>query len=170
VPDRRDGDHIRPLIREIHARRGRPTVVALSTSQVQTVVDRLYYDIDDDRVEVRLLLGRAATTASAAGAQIVAALQLPYIASHSWDDLLAEIDERSVSRREFVVVADAADLLRDEDPDKWRELVWSMCGGPYCLGGGWQSVVLIDEPLRWEQSRFGGVAGARAAVERLFAA
>jgi hypothetical protein len=117
-------------------------------------------------VEVRLVLGRACRTAHQAVPQIVAALQLPYHASRGWADLLAALSDREASRREVVVVADAADLLRDEELDVWRELVRSLVTPFQCLGGGWQTLVLVDSTHGWASSQFGSPAGAEAAAAR----
>jgi hypothetical protein len=115
-------------------------------------------------VHVRLVLGQACRTAHQAVPHLVAALQLPYAASRGWSDLLEALSDREVSRQEVVVVADAADLLRHEDLDTWRELVRSLFTPYLCLGGGWQTLVLVDSTDRWARSRFGSAADAEAAA------
>lgn len=119
---------------------------------------------DHREVHVRLVLGQACRTAHQAVPHLVAALQLPYAASRGWSDLLGALSDRAASRREVVVVADATDLLRHEDLDTWRELVRSLITPYLCLGGGWQTLVLVDDAGRWAHSRFGSAAEAEAAA------
>jgi len=123
-------------------------------------------DLSDDhrQVQVRLVLGRACRTVHRAVPHLVAALQLPYSASRGWSDFLEAMDDRAGTLREFVIVVDAADLLRDEDLDAWRELVSSLSMPYMCLGGGWRTLVLVDSAVGWELSRFGSAAGAEAAA------
>ncbi len=123
-----------------------------------------YLDEGNHTVETRLVLGSACTTAARAVDQFVAALQLPYRAARGWLDLFDALGDRSVSLREIVIVADAADLLRHEEPELWYELAANLHARPRCLGGGWSTVVLIDMSFRWDQSRFGSAAAAEAAA------
>jgi hypothetical protein len=134
---------------------------------VDAIRDRALDLSDGHReVRVRLVLGRACRTVHQAVPHLVAAFQLPYVASRGWSDLIEALDDRATSRREVVVVADAADLLCHEDLDTWRELVRSLFTPYLCLGGGWQTLVLVDSDGGWALSRFGSAAGAEAAATR----
>lgn len=140
----------------------------LGPDHLQPLLDRLDLEIDDERVTLSLVLGAACTTAARTVDQFVTAMRLPYAASRGWADLLEHLGDRSVSRREYVIVADAADLLRFEEPGLWHRLMFEVAAGPFCLGGGWTTLVLIDDGYNWSRSRFGSAAGAeRAAKERL---
>src|SRR5512142_3353524 len=102
-------------------------LVALELPEVEfpgyrQLMNHLLMTLDDD-TELRLVLGRACTTAAKAIDQLVAALQLPYEAARGWGDLLDELGNQPVSPPVCVVVADATDLLRHEDRDLWRDLV-----------------------------------------------
>jgi hypothetical protein len=135
----------------------------LPAGQIQSLVDRV--DLESDH-EVRLVLGAACTTAAKAIDHLVGALQLPYDATRGWIDLLDSVGDRPAALRRTVIVADAAELLKHEDQDRWRELVHQLHGGPHCLGGGWSTVALVDDPWRWKQSWFGSAAAAQAAAAR----
>jgi hypothetical protein len=147
---------------------GQPIAVELHADRVQALayqteieIDLTYQPGDIIRPEtVRLVLGSAATTCMKAVDQFVAALQLPYAASRGWAELIEEIGDRSTGNRQLVLIADAGQLLKYEDRDRWRELVRALYGGPHCLGGGWTSVVLLDDEYGWERSRFGSAAAA----------
>lgn len=139
----------------------------LGADHLQPLLDRLDLEIEE-RVTLSLVLGGACTTAARTVDQFVTAMRLPYAASRGWADLLDHLGDRPVSRREYVLVADAADLLRFEEPELWYRLLFEVAAGPFCLGGGWTTVVLVDDGYGWSRSRFGSAAGAeRAAKERL---
>ncbi|MET7397070.1 hypothetical protein ABZS66_26650 [Dactylosporangium sp. NPDC005572] len=122
--------------------------------------DDLLGELRRSDVAVRMVLGGACTTAARTVDQLSVALQLRFAASRGWGDLLDEFGERPVSAREIVVVVDACDLLRHEEPELWGELLTLLRDGPRCMGGGWTTVVLLDDPYRWEQSRFGSPEAA----------
>ncbi|GIJ71096.1 barstar family protein [Virgisporangium ochraceum] len=147
--------------------RGDVLALELAPDHLQPLLDRLDWEIDDDRVTCRLVLGAACTTAARTVEQFVAAMQLPYAASRGWADLLDHLGDRAVNRREYVVVADAADLLRHEDPGLWHRLVRDLAAGPFCLGGGWTTLVLVDDAYSWSCSRFGSAVGAERAARDL---
>ncbi|WP_433475626.1 hypothetical protein ACQPZP_00490 [Spirillospora sp. CA-142024] len=136
--------------------RGRLAAVDLSGDESWELVNRLDIVLDlvlgDARgcADARLVLGSACTTATKAVEQFVTALQLPYDAARGWGDFLEHLGERPASARSYVVVADACDLLKHEDYDRWRELVERLCSGPSCMGGGWSTLVLADHELMWE--------------------
>jgi hypothetical protein len=129
-------------------------MVALNSSaeRVWPLVQRL----DDvlDSADVRLVLGSACTTAMKAVQQFVAALQLPYAAAQSWTEFVKHLDNRPASRQQCIVVADACRLLKHEDHEVWRELTEALHSGPHCLGGGWSTLVLLDEETAWEEWAF----------------
>jgi hypothetical protein len=130
----------------------------------QALLDHLAEILDAD-VEVRMVLGRACTTAARAIDQFVAALQFPYEAARGWNDFLAEFGERPVSPPLCVVVADAADLLKHEDPDLWSDLVSRVYHPRSCMSHP-NTLVLADFPYRWERSMFGSAAAAEKAGNR----
>ncbi|MGK5558401.1 barstar family protein [Actinomadura kijaniata] len=158
------GDRIDALVERVLDERGKMMALEVSGPEVDQFVWRLDAALDGafghitSDVRVRMVLGSACTTAAKAVDQIVAALQLPYPAARGWGDLLDALGDRPVSRRECVVVADASELLRHEDHDRWRELVDTLRGGPYCLGGGWSTLVLADHRFAWERWVFRSVA------------
>jgi hypothetical protein len=137
----------------------------LDSDLVQPFLDRVDLDLDEDRTTVRLVLGAACTTAARAVDQFVAALQLPYPATRGWEDLLDYLGDGSASRRMYVVVADAAGLLRYEETDVWHGLVAGVKSGPHCLGGGFTTLVLLDGDHEWSSSRFGSAAATEEAAK-----
>lgn len=137
---------------------GRPVAVDLSAEDAWELVTRLDSALDADGVQTRMVLGAACPTTTEAIAQFVTAMQLPYRASRSWEDFLGELGERPVSQRQCLVVTDACALLRHESFDRWRELVGGVCGGPYCMGGGWTTLVLADREPAWREWVFRSAA------------
>ncbi|MGP4027893.1 DUF6416 domain-containing protein [Actinomadura sp. 3N407] len=121
---------------------------SLSTDQVQPFIRRLKDTMDD--TDVRMVLGSACTTAARAVQQFVAALQLPYKAAAGWQEFLDQLDDEPASRRLCVVVTDACQMLKHEDADIWHEAVKSLHGGPHHLGGGWSTLVLVDDASAWD--------------------
>ncbi len=127
----------------------------------QELLDHLAVILDLD-TEVRLVLGRACATAARTIEQFVAALQLPYGSAASWEEFLREMGGgRPVWPPECVLVAEAADLLKDEDA-LWHGLVRSSCHPPSCLGQP-KTLVLADRRDRWERSAFGSAMAAEEA-------
>ncbi|XRQ03869.1 DUF6416 domain-containing protein [Actinomadura welshii] len=124
----------------------------LSTEQVQPFIQHLEDTTDD--AEVRMVLGSACTTAARAVQQFVAALQLPYTAAGGWREFLDALGDRPASLRECVVVTDACEMLKHEDPDLWHEAVKALHGGPHHLGGGWTTLVLADDQDAWDNWAF----------------
>jgi hypothetical protein len=165
-------DPLEALAEEVAGVHGRPVMVALGGEDVWELVRRLSsvrgHDINS---EVRMVLGSACTTATRAVEQFVTALEMPYAASHGWADFFDQLGERGVAARQYLVVADASSLLKYEDYERWKELVEYVCGGPYCLGGGWTTLVLADYAHRWDDWVFQAAAEAappgRRAVLRL---
>jgi hypothetical protein len=161
-------DDLNSLAARIIAVRGGVVVPELSDHRYldhQAVIDRVRR-LPDDEVDVRLVLGSASTTAAKAIDQFVAALQLPYEAAQGWGDFIGSFGERTGSGQQYVIVADAAELLKHEDVDLWRELIGAVCKVPSCLLPGWTTLVLADQPYRWTHSRFGTAAAAQAAASR----
>ncbi len=140
----------------------------LSAEDLQPLIDRVDAEIDDgiyvDRTKVRMVLGAACTTAARAVDQFVVAQQLPYPATRGWEDMLDHMFDRIVSRRQFVFVADAGDLLRYVESDVLHRLVSQVKSGPHCLGGGFTTVILVDDDHGWSTSRFGSAAATEAAA------
>jgi hypothetical protein len=161
-----DDDALQALAVRVAAARGLVVAVELSPDRFQGFTDELERIGFAAEADVRLVLGAACTTAARAVEHLVGVLQLPYDATRGWQDMLSAIGDRAASLRQYLVVADAADLLRHEDQDRWHELVGELRGGPSCLGGGWSTLVLADHPWRWEDSWFRSAGGAQAAAER----
>jgi hypothetical protein len=152
------------LIERVTSRKGQAYAVELGAHRLQDLLDRVELTDAEADVDVRLALGAACTTASRTVDQFVAALQLPYAASRGWEDMFYQLGEGGTSRRRYVFVADAGELLRHEEPELWHRLVDDVRGGPYCLGGGWTTVVLVDDEYGWSRSRFGTAADAEEAA------
>jgi hypothetical protein len=116
----------------------------LTAAQLQTFVDDLplAHPSAYDDVEVRLVLGAACATRSATVQQLVAALHLPYRAAASWEHLLDALTDRPAALRECVVVADP-DMVLPDDAAGREEVLHHLHGGPYCLGGGFGTLVLL---------------------------
>ncbi|XVQ06466.1 hypothetical protein ACQP1W_27835 [Spirillospora sp. CA-255316] len=153
-------DPLEVLAEEVAGVHGRPVVVDLGGEDVWKLVLRLHALRGHDfNSEIRMVLGSACTTAARAVEQFVTALELPYAASQGWTDFFDQLGERGVGARQYLVVADASSLLKYEDYERWKELVERICGGPYCLGGGWTTLVLADAAYRWDDWMF------RATVE-----
>jgi len=148
-----------PDVAALAAARGRLRVLA-RPGAVDPLVDGLRDTVDGD---VRLALGRACTTATRAVEHLTGVLQLPYAATRGLGDFLDALGDRPSAERRWLVVADAAELLRHEEHEVWLDLVRDLFGGPHCLGGGWSTLVLVDDPYGWERSRFGTAAAAEAA-------
>lgn len=150
-------DRLDVLVEQIVGRRGRVLAVELSGEDASELVTRLDIALDDARggAEVRMVLGAACTTAAKAIEQFTSALQLPYQASRGWTDFLERLGDRPVSVRQCVIVSDACRLLAYEDCDRWQELVSDLHGGPYCMGGGWSTLILADHRTGWEHWTFG---------------
>ncbi|GIJ60215.1 hypothetical protein [Virgisporangium aurantiacum] len=148
------------VIRRVSSRKGRAYAVELGAH----LLEDLRYEMQFTDADVRLVLGAACTTAARAVDQFVAALQLPYPASRGWEDMFHQLGEGGTSRRRYVFVADAGELLRHEEPELWYRLVADVRGGPYCLGGGWTTVVLVDDEYGWSRSRFGTATAAEDAA------
>ncbi|MFB4320009.1 hypothetical protein [Actinomadura sp. 21ATH] len=154
------GESIEDLVARVTAERGTMITAVVPAYRVDVLVQRLEMVLDaafggaGPDVEVRLVLGSACTTAARAVDQFVAALRLPYAAARGWGDFTDALGDRPASLRECVVVADAARLLEHEDRDLWRELVSRLHGGPHCLGGGWNTLVLADDEYAWQEWAF----------------
>jgi hypothetical protein len=158
-------DRLAAIARRVSMERGEVYAVEVAGDEVPELVNRLRSAFADE-VDVRVVLGTACTTAIRAVEQIVAALQLPYPATRGWADLLAHLDDRPAALRRCVVVADAAELLKHEDLDRWRELIARLHSEPDGLGGGFGTLVLADHELMWAQSTFDAAAGAQEAAGR----
>lgn len=126
-------------------RKGEVLAFRLSLDQVQPFIGRLQHTAD-----VRMVLGSACTTAARAVQQFTAALQLPYDAASGWSDFLGQLGERAAALRQCVVVTDACQMLKHEDTDLWHEAVHALHSGPHCLGGGWSTLVLVDDTYGWD--------------------
>jgi hypothetical protein len=146
----------------IVAARGRVHALDLAAWESSSLIERISWAAGDG-VNVALVLGAACTTATKAVDQFVAALQLPYSAARGWADFLESLGNRASALRQIVVVADAAQLLKHEDVERWQELVAELRDGPRCMGGGWNTLALVDHEVMWAQSVFGSSAGAQAA-------
>lgn len=96
--------------------------------------------------------------------QFAAALQLRYGAARTLGEFCDSVGERSAAYRQCVIVADAADLLAGESEGLWRVLVQELFSGPHCMGGGWSTLVLVDDRDAWEKSLFGSAANAQRAA------
>lgn len=138
---------------------GELVALTASAEEVGPLVQRL----DDvlDGADVRMVLGSACTTALKAVQQFVAALQLPYPAARGWTEFLEHLGERPASLRQCIVVTDACRLLKHEDYDVWRELTGTLRGGPYCLGGGWFTLALVDDEYSWQKWTHGPLSEVR---------
>ncbi|MGI5179033.1 hypothetical protein ACQEVZ_22135 [Dactylosporangium sp. CA-152071] len=163
--DEIDDDALRGLVARIAAARGKVVAVELPPDRFQGLVDELRVAAYEDEADVRIVLGAACTTAARTVEHLAGVLQLPYAASRGWLDMLEAVGDRAASLRQCLVVADAADLVRHEDEDRWHELVGALFGGPYCLGGGWNTIVLADHPWRWEGTPFRSAAQAQERAE-----
>jgi hypothetical protein len=156
------------LVERVTSRKGQAYGVELGAHQLQDLLDRVELTETEPgahaETDVRLVLGAACTTAARTVDQFVAALQLPYAAGRSWEDMFHQLGEGGTGRRRYVFVADAGELLRHEEPELWHRLVDDVRGGPYCLGGGWTTVVLVDDEYGWSRSRFGTAAAAEEAA------
>jgi hypothetical protein len=159
-------DELAGLVERVSSRKGQAYAVELGAHRLQDLLHRIELtDVEPGGdVDVRLALGAACTTAARTVDQFVAALQLPYPASRSWEDMFDQLGEGGTSRQLYVFVADAGELLRHEEPELWHRLVDGVRGGPYCLGGGWTTLVLVDDEYGWSRSRFGTAAGAEEAA------
>lgn len=138
------------LADRVQQKRGTMLALALDPPEVRKFIEHLDWTFDGP--DVRMVLGSACTTVARAIPQFVAALQLPYDAAFSTDDFFDHLDD--VSRRRCIVVTDACSLLKYEDVDVWADFVLSLYGGPYCMGGGWSTLVLVDQPHAWEDWAF----------------
>lgn len=165
-------DRIDVLTERVAALPGRALRLDLSGDECSELADRLDIVLDDERggAQVRSVFGAACTTAAKTVDQFVAALQLPYRATRGWTDFLAALGERPASRRSCLVIADACQLLKHEDHDRWRELVQELSGGPYCLGGGWSTLVLADHEASWRHWVFRSAATAPSPGQELLRA
>lgn len=152
------------LIERVTSRKGQAYAVELSADLLQDLLDRMELTDAGADVDVRLALGAACTTAARTVDQFVAALQLPYAASRGWEDMFHQLGEGGTSHRSYVFVADAGELLRHEEFELWHRLVDEVRGGPYCLGGGWTTVILVDDEYGWSRSRFGTAVAAEEAA------
>ncbi|WP_238006742.1 hypothetical protein KZZ52_24130 [Dactylosporangium sp. AC04546] len=165
---RGDGRHNEAMVAELVARimksPGHLIALAVNGYEYDELIGGLRHEAGSD-IAVRMVLGGACTTAARAVDQFVVALQLRFTASRGWGDLLSEFGETPVSAREIVVVVDASGLLRHEEPELWGELLTFLRDGPRCMGGGWTTVVLLDDAYSWERSRFGSPEAAVAAAE-----
>jgi hypothetical protein len=156
-----DDDAVTALAGRIAAARGKVLALDVPPERYQALVDELDLAADAD---VRLVLGAACTTAARTVEHLTAALQLRYEATRGWQDLLEVMGDRPVSLRRYVVIVDAAQLLRHEDRDRWHELVGELRSGPHCMGGGWSTLVLADHPWSWEASAFHSAGAAQTAA------
>jgi len=153
---------------------GEVFALAVEVHEVDTLVDALRSAAVLDGsapsdIDVRLVLGRACTTAARTVDQFAVALQLSYAASRGWGPLLDAFGERSASIREIVIVVDACKLLRHEEPELLQELC-SMLRSPLrCPGGGWTTVALIDNETAWQRSRFQSAHAAATNLARRYA-
>ncbi|MFF2082756.1 hypothetical protein ACFVVM_03235 [Nocardia sp. NPDC058176] len=133
--------------------------------QVSELVTRLQsiysygFDINDG-ADVRLALGAAGSTLERALEHFATVMQLPYGAARTLWQFSEAVGERPSGYRSCVVVADAVDLLADEDDVIWRALADQLVGRPRCMGGGWDTLVFVDDRDSWTSSRFGSAANA----------
>lgn len=126
-------------------------VEVLDRERVSDLVARLQsiyrYGFDvDDGADVRLALGSASSTLERALEQFAAAMQLPYGAARTLWQFSEAVGERPSGYRSCVVVADAVELLADEDEVIWRALADQLVGRPRCMGGGWDTLVFCRRP------------------------
>lgn len=140
-------------------------VEVLDREQVSELIARLPaiygsgFDIDGG-ADVRLALGAASSTLARALEHFAAVMQLPYGAARTLWQFSEAVGDRPSGYRSCVVVADAVELLADESAVIWRALVDELVGRPRCMGGGWDTLVLVDDRNSWTSSRFGSAAGA----------
>ncbi|GAB3869616.1 hypothetical protein GCM10027610_129530 [Dactylosporangium cerinum] len=146
--------------------RGHFVAVELTHDEFQEFVDEVQTAAYVEDADLRVVLGAACTTAARTVEHLCGVLQLPYAASRGWHDMLEAIGDRAASLRQFVVILDATDLLKHEEQDLWHELIGHLHGGPSCMGGGWNTLVLADDPCRWEMTPFRTAAGAEQAHAR----
>jgi hypothetical protein len=157
------------LAKRALASRGRTIAADLSSDRF----DDLSYELEclldlepmSARIDIRFALGTACTTVARTIEHLTAALQLPYRATRAWSDFVDSIADRSAALNQWLIVCDAADLLKHEDEDRWHELVAAASGEPHHMGGGWSTLVLLDDRWRWEQSRFGSASNAESASD-----
>jgi hypothetical protein len=156
------------LAERVFASRGRTIAADLPRDQFDDLPGELDDVLDleplDTRLDIRFALGAACTTVARTIEQLTAALQLPYGATGAWSDFLTSAAERAATLNLWLLVYDAADLLKHEDEDRWHELVAALGSEPRQMGWGWSSLVLLDDPSRWNQSRFGSARAAEAAA------
>ncbi|MFG1866674.1 hypothetical protein [Micromonospora arborensis] len=150
-------DRLDTLAALIAPARGRVLAVVLPGELTTDLVGRLDIAYDqvndwDSDVDICVVLGAASSTAATAVAQLVAAMRMPYRAARGWSEFLDALGDRAVSGRQCVIVADAGRLLADEDPALWRDLLHQLPSGPYCVGGGWTTLVLADDDADWVES------------------
>ncbi|MGV9665141.1 hypothetical protein [Nocardia niigatensis] len=166
------GSGIEAIIERIAAGKGRVVGVEVAArDEVTHLVTRIeeafrwgYDGHDGAGADVRLVLGSAGLTLERALEQIAAALQLRYGAARTLGEFCDAVGGRSAAYRECVIVADAADLLAGESEGLWRVLVQELFSGPHCMGGGWSTLVLVDDRNAWEKSVFGSAANAEHAA------
>ncbi|NKY45792.1 hypothetical protein [Nocardia cerradoensis] len=137
--------------------------VADLVARLQPIYD-YGYDADDG-ADVRLALGSACSTLERALEHFAAAMQLPYGAARTLWEFFEAVSQRPSAYRSCLVVADAAELLADEDELIWRALADELVDGPRCMGGGWNTLVLVDDHTGWASSRFGSAADAELAAK-----
>ncbi|MET7423629.1 hypothetical protein [Dactylosporangium sp. NPDC005555] len=151
------------------ATRGRTIIADLAQGHFEELVFELDEALElgaEDRIDIRFALGAACTTVARTIEHLTAALQLPYRATRSWSDFVGDAGDRSASLNQWLVVYDAADLLRYEDEDRWHELAAALGSESRSMGGGSSTLVLLDEPGRWERSRFSSAQAAQATADQ----
>jgi hypothetical protein len=153
-------DRLAAIARRVSMEPGEVYAVEVPGDEVPDLVHRLRTAYAGE-VDVRVVLGAACPTAIRAVEQFVAALQLPYPAIRGWADFLGYLEDRPAALRQCVLIADAAELLKHEELDRWRELVAGLHNGPEFLGGGFSTLVLADHELMWAQSTFDAAGRGR---------
>ncbi|MBE1533672.1 hypothetical protein [Actinomadura algeriensis] len=154
-------DSIAPHIARVIDECGAVVMMELDADRVEELIQRLGAALDaalgDEftEVTVRMVLGSACTTAAKAIDHFVAALQLPYGATQGWTEFREALADRS-AKAECVVVTDASQLLEYEDYDLWQDLVDNLHHDQRsgCLYRGWNTLVLVDTPHRWNEWAF----------------
>ncbi|WP_238011218.1 hypothetical protein KZZ52_57300 [Dactylosporangium sp. AC04546] len=158
------------LAERVLTTRGRTIIADLTPDRFDDLASEVDASLDliagGGHFDIRFALGTACTTVARTIEHLTAALQLPYQATRGWSDFVSSIGDRAASLNQWLIVYNAADLLRHEDEDRWHELVAALGSEPSHMGGGCSTLVLLDDPWRWEQSRFGNTRKTQAAADQ----
>jgi hypothetical protein len=148
------------IAERILASYGSMLALELPSVAIQSVLEQLWSSdrVVSDNVDIRIVVGSACTTAARAVEHLVAALQLPYSATTSLDDVLDALLDRPSALRQIVMIGDAARFLVDEPLALWHRVADRLVDGHRCMGGGWSTLVLIDSADHWRASRFGAAS------------